>query len=217
MFRIPARLLFAAAVCIAATACGPTPQPTGGSESRRAEGQTRDGARKAMIMATSTEPAHLGGFQVVGTGYQGPIYQMVHDFLVVHDDQGRPQPHLAEALPSMETGTWTVSPDGPMETIWRLRAGPKGHDGTPLSAQDIAFTWQVANNPDIPWSRPAYARRIAEITTTGCDDACHALEGNVSLRSSAGGDDDRSHPNPPPSAPVRRRRPGVHQLALLDP
>src|SRR5688500_17107096 len=154
-----ARLLLAAALWVAASACAPGPQPTGGSENRRAEEPARAGARKAFVMATSTEPAHLGGFQVVGTGYQGPIYQMVHDFLVVHDDQGRPLPHLADALPSMEAGTWTVLPDGTMETVWRLRAGSKWHDGTPLSAQDIAFAWQVANNPDIPWSRPAYARR----------------------------------------------------------
>jgi peptide/nickel transport system substrate-binding protein len=156
-------IVAAGAVCALVVACGPVAAPPAAPASGRAEQQSGT-TRKAMVMATTTEPAHLGGFQVVGTGYQGPIYQMVHDFLVVHDDQGQPHPHLAESLPSREDGSWKVLPDGTMETVWRLRSGPKWHDGTPLSTHDIAFTWKVANDPEIPWSRPAYARRIAEIS-----------------------------------------------------
>jgi peptide/nickel transport system substrate-binding protein len=174
MLQISARLMCTAALCLAASACAPAPQPTGGAEDERRGEPARGSARKAFVMATTTEPAHLGGFQVVGTGYQGPIYQMVHDF---------PHPHLAEALPSMEAGTWTISPDGTMETVWRLRAGAKWHDGTPFSAQDIAFTWQVANNSDIPWSRPAYARRIAEITTPDASTLVMRWKGRRSIPS----------------------------------
>src|SRR5436305_58062 len=31
------------------------------------------------------------------------------------------RPRLAEALPSLENGLWTLFPDGRMETTWRLR------------------------------------------------------------------------------------------------
>jgi hypothetical protein len=67
-------------------------------------------------MAISAEPAMLGPFQVGGTGHQGPVYQILHDFLVVHGDQGQAIPHLAEERPSQEKGTWIVAPDGTMET-----------------------------------------------------------------------------------------------------
>src|SRR6187399_2718003 len=55
-----------------------------------------------------------------------------------------PYPVLAEAIPQLNTDTWRVLPDGRMETVYRLRAGLTWHDGTPLTADDVAFTKRVA-------------------------------------------------------------------------
>lgn len=158
------RMASTVGVCFLLVACSPAAEVQR-SPGGAGAGQTARATPKTLVMATSTEPAHLGGFQVVGTGYQGPIYQMVHDFLVVHDHEGQPFPHLAEDLPSTERGTWKVFPDGTMETAWRLRSGPRWHDGMQFTAQDIVFSWRIANDPEIPWSRPAYARRIGSIST----------------------------------------------------
>jgi peptide/nickel transport system substrate-binding protein len=95
----------------------------------------------------------------------GPVYQILHDFLVVHDNQGRAIPHLAEARPSMDDGTWKVFPDGTMETIWRLRRGVKWHDGVEATGDDIAFAWQVANDPQVPWARRTVAQAVDSVTT----------------------------------------------------
>src|SRR4051794_21798609 len=73
-------------------------------------------APKSFVMAISAEPSTLGPFQVGGTSHQGPVYQVLHDFLVVHGDQGQAIPHLAEERPSQAQGTWLVAPDGSMET-----------------------------------------------------------------------------------------------------
>jgi ABC-type transport system substrate-binding protein len=118
-----------------------------------------------MVMGISAAPRTLGPFQVGGTSHQGPVYQVLHDFLVVHGDQGQALAHLAEERPSQEKGSWTVAPDGTMETTWRLRRGVKWHDGTEFSARDVAFGWRIANDSEVPWSRPALARLIAEMTT----------------------------------------------------
>ncbi len=63
---------------------------------------------------------------------------MLHDFLVIHGDQGQAIAHLAERRPSQAQGSWTVSPDGTMETTWHLKRGVKWHDGTEFSARIVA-------------------------------------------------------------------------------
>jgi peptide/nickel transport system substrate-binding protein len=47
-----------------------------------------------------------------------------------------------------------------METTWTLKQGVKWADGTELTAKDIIFGWKIANDPEVPWSRPALARLI---------------------------------------------------------
>jgi len=68
------------------------------------------GPPKAMVVGLSVEPLTLGPFEIGGTWHQGPIYQIMHDFLVVHDNEGRPIPHLGEERPSIERGSWKVFP-----------------------------------------------------------------------------------------------------------
>jgi len=56
------------------------------------------------------------------------------------DQQGKPVPVLAETLPQLNTDSWKVFPDGRMETTYKLRQGVAWHDGTPITAADVAFT-----------------------------------------------------------------------------
>ena len=55
------------------------------------------------------------------------------------DVHGADYPVLAASLPTLNTETWTVFPDGRMETTYRLRPGLTWHDGTPLVAEDFVF------------------------------------------------------------------------------
>jgi peptide/nickel transport system substrate-binding protein len=76
----------------------------------------------------------------------------VHQALTAYDDRGVVQPILAMETPSREKGTWTVRPDGTMQTIYRLHPDAIWHDGTPLHAQSFAFGWTLQNDPELPIS-----------------------------------------------------------------
>jgi peptide/nickel transport system substrate-binding protein len=150
---------------LALCACGPAGSAPSGAGSAGSGQRGEAAAPKAIVMAISAEPLTLGPFQVGGTSHQGPVYQVLHDFLVVHGDQGQAIAHLAETRPSQSEGTWSVGADGTMETTWRLKQGVKWHDGTEFTARDVAFGWRIANDPAVPWSRPALARLITDVTT----------------------------------------------------
>lgn len=65
--------------------------------------------------------------------------------LVRNDEQFAPQPYLAES--------WEF--DGDAVTI-RLRTDMSWHDGTPITARDVVFTWATARNPDVGYANEDY-------------------------------------------------------------
>lgn len=58
-------------------------------------------------------------------------------------------PHLAEALPQLNTDTWRIFPDGRMETRYILKPNLAWHDGTPLHAEDFVFAHRVYKTPEL--------------------------------------------------------------------
>jgi peptide/nickel transport system substrate-binding protein len=75
--------------------------------------------------------------------------ELVHAGLTHFDTQGNALPQLAEAVPSLDTGTWRLLPDGRMETTWRIRADARWHDGTPVTTEDLFFTMRAEQDPEI--------------------------------------------------------------------
>jgi peptide/nickel transport system substrate-binding protein len=68
-------------------------------------------------------------------GYAGIAYEvwsLNYDFLVNHDPEGNPVPGLAES--------WETSADG-LTWTFKIRQGAKWHDGVPVTARDVAFTY----------------------------------------------------------------------------
>jgi len=62
------------------------------------------------------------------------IMQLVYDTLIGVDLRNQPQPQLAKE--------WSVSADGKVWTF-KLHEGAKWHDGQPLTAEDVAFTFNM--------------------------------------------------------------------------
>ena len=86
------------------------------------------------------EPDNLNPFiGLLGQDYE--IWHLNYDFLVGFDAKDlSPKPELAES--------WTVSADGKTWTF-KIRQGVKWQDGQPLTAKDVAFTYNYIVKNDL--------------------------------------------------------------------
>ncbi len=55
----------------------------------------------------------------------------------------------ADLIPEPDLATWDVSEDGTVYTF-TIKDGAQFHDGTPVTAQDIIFSWERALNRNLP-------------------------------------------------------------------
>ncbi len=77
------------------------------------------------------------------------------DPLILQDEQQRLVPGLAVSWRAIDDTTWE----------FKLREGVTWHDGSPFTAEDVAFTiWRAPNVPNSPSSFGLYIRQIAETT-----------------------------------------------------
>jgi len=106
-------------------------------------------AGKTLVMGFSQEPdtfvAGEGGLYVTNL-----VYNMVYSQLVVIDDLMRPIADLAVDIPTLDNGEAVMVGDGAdqhLETTFKLRQDAKFSDGTPVSADDVVFSWKLTLNP----------------------------------------------------------------------
>ena len=88
-------------------------------------------------------PTLLNPHFAIGTKDQ-EASRVFYEPLAGWDTDGNLVPILAAEIPSREKGT--VSADG-LSVTWKLKPGVKWHDGKPLTADDLIFTWQYAGDP----------------------------------------------------------------------
>jgi len=142
-------------------ACGRPPGPASSPSS--ATGGPAQPAR-TLIAAVQAEPRTLSGRNIAqgSTSQQFPK-RLFNADLALLDDQSNPQPYLAEALPQLHTDSWKVFPDGRMETTYRLRPNLVWHDGTPHTADDFVFSWQVFATPELGSANTLPIRLVASV------------------------------------------------------
>ncbi|WP_422733187.1 ABC transporter substrate-binding protein [Micromonospora sp. WMMD558] len=116
----------AVAAVLAVAGCSSSATPSGGS----------DGAG-TVVVATAGEPDTLN--PVLNYGVDGG--SLIFDGLVARDARNQIVPALARELPA-------VSADGRTVTA-KLREGVLFHDGSPLTAQDVVFTYQAVLDPKV--------------------------------------------------------------------
>lgn len=107
-------------------------------------------AFKRITTAVSGEPTALRTLRatrnVDGTG---ALEDLVNAGLTGLTASGVLRPQLAEAAPTVESGSWTLFPDGRMETTWKVRAGAMWHDGTPVTPADLIFSAAVSQDREM--------------------------------------------------------------------
>lgn len=100
-------------------------------------GQQAAARADTLVIGVDSEPDTLN--PVLNYGADGA--SLIFDGLVSRDENNQLVPGLATELP-------TVSDDGRTVTA-TLRDGVVFHDGTPLTAEDVVFTYQAVLNPKV--------------------------------------------------------------------
>jgi peptide/nickel transport system substrate-binding protein len=151
-----------------------SPAPGGRSTADGARGTSpQAGAPKRIKAAFMSNPPTLVNRvnQTVAGGRTSAgirdVVHMINSSLTVVQDAGVVVPRLATAVPSVETGTWIIQPDGRTQTIWELRPDVRWHDGTPFTTDDLLFAARIARDTELPLSRPPGYEEIDSIDVTG--------------------------------------------------
>jgi len=148
--RASARLILPlAVVLVLAAGCAsqqPRPASTGGSNA--AAGTPKRitasiiGQPAALIARMNTGAVSVPGANAVEQFVNGGMSEVLAD--------GKLQPQLAEAVPSLENGLWKLLPDGRMELTWKIKPNAVWQDGTPITSFDFVFTSVVDQDPELP-------------------------------------------------------------------
>lgn len=104
-----------------------------------------------LKIAVATEPRSLHPLaQALNSNHE--LAKHVFNSLIEPDEKFGPTPGLAES--------WTPT-DDPLIWEFKLRKGVKFHNGTPFTAKDVAFTYELV--PNVPNSPSTYKRRTKKI------------------------------------------------------
>jgi peptide/nickel transport system substrate-binding protein len=152
-------LLYIILVVSVTAACGPSTPPTPAASGGGGPSPAVPTAPKVLTVGVQREPADLGVLFGTGTsnsaGGAGSVKLMVHDKLAIETELDDWRPQLAVALPSVEAGTWSVNPDGTMDTTWRIHPNTFWHDGVPFTSADLMFSFKIFMDPELPNGRPS--------------------------------------------------------------
>src|ERR671937_2546333 len=85
-----------------------------------------------LVVAISADPGHLNP-ALTTSGATHAAAELLYNGLLGRDEQGEPQPELAER--------WEVEQAGALYRF-HLRAGVQWHDGQPFTAADVKFTFE---------------------------------------------------------------------------
>jgi peptide/nickel transport system substrate-binding protein len=88
-------------------------------------------------------PTLLNPHFAVGTKDQDGS-RLFYEPLAAWDRAGNLRAKLAANIPSRENGQ--LAADG-RSVIWKVKQGVTWHDGKPLTADDVVFTWEYSSNP----------------------------------------------------------------------
>jgi peptide/nickel transport system substrate-binding protein len=86
-------------------------------------------------------------------------------YLTTYNPRDEPVAWLAASVPSLDDGTWKVTDDGNMEVTWKLRPGIKWQDGSPLTSDDLLFSWELDKDLTTGIAPQSIARFVSSVAT----------------------------------------------------
>jgi peptide/nickel transport system substrate-binding protein len=105
---------------------------------------TRAGGGGALKLLFWQAPTLLNPHFAIGVK-DTEASRVFYEPLAGWDGEGNLIPVLATEIPSKDNDG--LKEDG-LSVVWKLKKGVKWHDGQPLTADDVVFTWEYAKNPD---------------------------------------------------------------------
>ncbi|MPZ14164.1 MAG: hypothetical protein GEU73_07020 [Chloroflexi bacterium] len=140
------------AVAMAIAACAPAQSPA--APGVQVSQPDRPGAVKRITAAIRGNPPSVS-MDVNTAGGSGHIpgadelEEILNTRLSMVDNSGIRHPQLTETVPTVDNGLWKVLPDGRMEMTWKIKPHAHWHDGTPFTAEDLVFSYQVEEDDEI--------------------------------------------------------------------
>src|SRR5512140_3641157 len=152
------------AASIALTGCGPQPQAPAAPTTvapTAAPVATQPPEPKQATLSLTSNPESMNPLYA-STWYTEVVFDMILMPLWNIDDQGQHQMELAEELPTLQNGG--VSADGTEITL-KLRKDANWSDGTPVTADDVVFTYDmIMSDKNGVFSRYPYDTYVSSIT-----------------------------------------------------
>jgi peptide/nickel transport system substrate-binding protein len=104
---------------------------------------------KSQIIVVIPEDPPSFNPTITDTGYDSLVMKLVLLGLADLDPNGNAFPQLAIELPTVENGDVVVDEEnGTMDVTWKLRQDIQWSDGTPVTADDVIFTYNALTNPE---------------------------------------------------------------------
>lgn len=133
----------------ALTACGPKSAPVEPAEEQNQAGpvQPTETARKVATLIYTQYTQEFDNLAPLYTDmwFARITWQMFLHWAWEFDEHNKPFPRLVTEIPGPENGG--LSDDGRIITM-KLREDIKWSDGTPVTADDFVFTWEMAVSPN---------------------------------------------------------------------
>ncbi len=140
---------------LALTACQPAraPAPDQAGQPSTAARSAPPAEPRTITIGVRYETDGLARKATTARGTNATI-RVFNAGLTLVDGKGITQPYLLESLPTLNTESWRVAPDGTMDVTYRLRDRLTWHDGKPLVAEDFVFAYEAYTAPGLGLFNP---------------------------------------------------------------
>jgi peptide/nickel transport system substrate-binding protein len=145
----------AALALLAGLAACSTPAPPPGEA---APSPPRGGT---VVIGIPNDIDHLNPYLSILSQTRDVAYHVYASLLEEGEEPGQ-GPVFSPAL----ARSWSFSPDG-LDLTFDLRPEARWSDGTPITAEDVRFSWQAATDPDLAWSAFDVKRHIEDVRVAG--------------------------------------------------
>lgn len=132
--------------------------PTIASPNIRRAGGPQSGT---LIFGLTQEAVNFNPLTYVNTGAESVVEALVFDAPWKIDSDGNFVPNLVTEMPSVANGG--ISADG-LEWTLKLRPDVKWHDGAPMTARDVLFTFETVMNPNVAVRSRAGHDRVEDMS-----------------------------------------------------